>query len=95
MGGGVIMTDEQINAIIKEYTGVDADFLNCRDAQDEAHNIMAFKNCGEKATAEQWAVWEEYGLHLFKDGLKPIWQLTDHQWAEAYLRALGKWEEEA
>jgi hypothetical protein len=95
MGGGVIMTDEQINAIIKEFTGVEADFLNCRDAQDEAHNIMAFKTCGANKTPEQRNMWDEYGAQLFKDGLKPIWQLTDRQWAEAYLRALGKWEEEA
>jgi len=88
------MTDEQINAIIKEYTGVDADFLNCRHAQNEAHNIMAFKTCGANKTPEQRAMWDEYGSHLFKNGIKPIWHLTDHQWAEAYLRALGKWEEE-
>jgi hypothetical protein len=94
MGGSVIMTDEQINAAIREYTGVEADFLNCRDAQDKAHKIMAFKTCGEKQTAEQWAIWDEYGCQLFKDGRK-LWQLTDLQWAEAYLRALGKWEEEA
>lgn len=87
------MTDEQINAAIREFTGVDADFANCRDAQTEAHNIMASKCCGEKATAEQWAMWTAYGGYLFKDGLKPIYMLSDREWAEAYLRTIGKWEE--
>jgi hypothetical protein len=87
------MTNEQINAAIKEFTGIDADFLANRDAQDKAHTIMAVKTCGENATVEQQAIWDEYGRQLFKDGHKPIWKLSDLQWAEAYLRALGKWED--
>ena len=88
------MTDEQINAIIKEFTGIDENFALIREAQNNAHSIMACKTCGENATAEQRARWDEYGYHLFKDGIKPIWKFSNRQWAEAYLRALGKWEEE-
>ena len=89
------MTKEQINSIIKEFTGIDEDFSLIREAQDKAHVIMASKTCGENATAEQRAMWDEYGYHLFKDGINPIWQLSNQQWAEAYLRALGKWEDQS
>ena len=88
------MKDDQINTLIKEFTGIDADFLADRHAQDKAHSIMAFKTCGENATPEQQDIWDEYGYHLFKDGCRRIDELSDHQWAEAYLRALDKWEEE-
>lgn len=86
------MTDEEINKAMKEATNIDADFCTNRDALEQAHSIMAFKNCGAKATDAQWAVWQQYGYQLFKDGFK-IWQLSNRQWAEAYLRTLGKWED--
>jgi hypothetical protein len=83
------MNNEQINAAMSDLVGRKEDFCNDRDAMEYAHSFMAVTYCKE---GTDWEVWDEYGHQLDKHGLA-IWQISNRQWAEAFLRTLGKWEE--
>jgi len=83
------MTDEQINAAITEAINADPhwkcakDYCNDLNAMHEAEKVLSPQETDKYVTTLCLEVQSEPSLH----------NATARQRAEAFLRALGKWEE--
>ena len=92
------MTDEQINAAIDRIKGYDnyecrcdschPDWCNDLNAMHEAEKVLAPKSSNN--FSENW--WN-YCKLVRVNGANEAIHATARQRAEAFLRALGKWEE--
>jgi len=95
------MTDEQINAVIDKIMGksgcqrgggiFEQDWCNDLNAMHEAEKVLAPKNWNR--FSEKWWNYYHHCLDLNGDAHKTI-HATARERAEAFLRTLGKWEEE-
>ncbi len=95
MGGGVIMTDEQINERITEVTGLwDHPYSSdTRRMMDFCNDLNAMHEAEETLDKIQlWRMAREIGKQFEEQW---YYRATARQRAEAFLRTLGKWEEEA
>lgn len=90
------MTDEQINAVIGKACG---DYLCecCKDIcktcdKNYCNDFNAMKSAEDTLTDEEMGVMVFWLSHICKIGT--YWRATARQRAEAFLRTLGKWEED-
>jgi hypothetical protein len=85
------MTDEQINAAIAKATDCagHGNYTHDLNAMHEAEKVLAPKNWDR--FSKKW--WNYYN-HLLDDDVQKTIHATARQRAEAFLRTLGKWEED-
>ena len=97
------MTNEQINIAIAERCGVIADY--CNDffvIQEAAENHLTLKEKGEFSHKLNLAVWPKNDKERNKFLTTLLWEqmffyvlnANPRQRAEAFLKTIGKWEEQ-
>ena len=94
------MSDEEINKTINEACGWDHKSINC-GGLDFCNDLNAMHDAENWIIANKSSLWlfQDYAQNLRKNfqtlGLDGYIHSTARQRAEAFLRTIGKWKEEA